>query len=158
MDNLAPPPYRSQDSTPQILDIRNHLQALLHRRVSFGSDLASGPRRRAPIQQPELRDFDNMKTESYLNEPQRLRGTVEIERHNEEAKLSVDAANYKIADPPASEYLSSHNSYFPYSINTIHLQNRYKQPEILEGYAPKRTLSKVGIVYSLFTEQLTFYD
>ncbi|XP_029036825.2 pickpocket protein 28-like [Osmia bicornis bicornis] len=45
--------------------------------------------------------------------------------------------SYKTVDRTTLNYLRSHDPNLPYSINTLHLQNPYQPPQILEGYASR---------------------
>ena len=49
---------------------------------------------------------------------------------------------YNTADKVSFGYLNANNSTLPYSINTVHLQNPYRPPQRLEGFA-SRDHSKV---------------
>lgn len=68
-----------------------------------------------------LRIFDTMPTR-YNREP------VDIENEN----------YYNSADKTSLNYTRANNSILPYSINTMHLQESYRAPQRLEGFAPPK--------------------
>lgn len=57
-----------------------------------------------------------------------------LKSENEDKIKSIETI-YKTTDKATLNYLRNHNPNIPYSINTVHLQNPYKQPFRLEGYA-----------------------
>ncbi|XP_061941386.1 pickpocket protein 28-like [Apis cerana] len=56
-------------------------------------------------------------------------------KSQDENKIKSIETIYKTTDKATLNYLRNHNPNIPYSINTVHLQNPYKQSFRLEGYA-----------------------
>ncbi|KZC12404.1 Sodium channel protein Nach, partial [Dufourea novaeangliae] len=62
------------------------------------------------------------------------RDYANTEQEDEPAPIG---SSYKTADKATLSYLTNHDPNLPYSINTVHLQNPYKPPLRLEGYATR---------------------
>ncbi|XP_076229162.1 pickpocket protein 28 isoform X2 [Nomia melanderi] len=56
---------------------------------------------------------------------------------NQQNETTAAADSQKTTDRTALNYLRSQDPNVPYSINTVHLQNPYKPPQRLEGFAPR---------------------
>ncbi|CAK9808428.1 Pickpocket protein 28 [Anthophora quadrimaculata] len=61
----------------------------------------------------------------------------EYSKTEDENEVVPIEATYRTTDKATLNYLRSHDPNLPYSINTVHLQNPYKQPQRLEGYASR---------------------
>ncbi|XP_012136271.1 pickpocket protein 28 isoform X2 [Megachile rotundata] len=70
-----------------------------------------------------IQDVDAMPIKLYYRENQKTEDENEIEN------------SYKTVDRTTLNYLRNHDPNLPYSINTLHLQNPYRSPQILEGYS-----------------------
>lgn len=140
MDNLAPPPpYRSQNNTPQISRIKNRLQTLLNARVPFKNNSAFGPKLRVPLQYGD----SGMIANSYINEDKKYQiSTIDVEGDGKRDKVN----KYEIENSIRWEYFTRQNSTVPYLINTIHSPTLYNPLQNPEGYMPKRASLKVGLM------------
>ncbi|XP_035735127.1 pickpocket protein 28-like [Vespa mandarinia] len=56
-------------------------------------------------------------------------------KRNNNTHNTLPIENYPTNDKTTLNYLRDHSPYLPYTINTVHLQNPYKTPQRLEGYA-----------------------
>ncbi|CAL7937690.1 unnamed protein product [Xylocopa violacea] len=61
----------------------------------------------------------------------------EYSKPEDENEVVPIETTYRTTDRTTLNYLRSHDPNLPYSINTLHLQNPYKQPLRLEGYATR---------------------
>ncbi|KAK2575317.1 hypothetical protein KPH14_008164 [Odynerus spinipes] len=96
------------------------------------------------------RYLDNLKildtsvmTKKFEDTGKPLRNPSQLdERENDSHILPI--GSYKTTTDNATlNYLREHNPCLPYSINTVHLQNPYKVPQRLEGYASRDNGFKV---------------
>ncbi|XP_053977390.1 pickpocket protein 28-like [Hylaeus volcanicus] len=58
-------------------------------------------------------------------------------RTDHENEAAPDETSYKTTNKATLNYLRNHDLNLPYSINTVHLQNPYKQSQRLEGYSTR---------------------
>ncbi|XP_015594264.1 pickpocket protein 28 [Cephus cinctus] len=127
MEDLAPPPYKLPETNRHILDVWNPLRPLFQISLPPGSRLITHEdTRESP---PSASGMNN---QSYL---------VDLDRYeNTENHLTIDTfRNYRTTDRGSLVYLNNHTTKFPYSVNTVHLQNPYKTPSPYERYTPKNS-------------------
>lgn len=96
------------------------------------------------------RYLDNLKildessmAKKYEDSSDSLKIGSQIKKRDNNSHNTLPIGNYTTTDKTTLNYLRDHSPYLPYNINTVHLQNPYKTPQRLEGYALRDTNFKV---------------